>query len=258
MNGIQPRQIQFPELAAPSVTAHEPTLATPHPPQAASPSNASRSASGLLEGLPPFRAPRTGINTIATVGTIPVRQTQRVRAPRQTLASNGGRDTVVREDSVSFSTHRVCFPSVSSCLTVTGVSSQGLHAAHIPTGSQSGNEYLENMVDAMNASGCKTFYVIGAIKTFKSNVAGSNFNSQYNISEYLKGKASNATVKFFDTSDHGNVNIYVEKQGDSVTATYGSATEPGNHVIGNQYPTPSTAMTIDADRFIERKLKLKF
>jgi len=159
-----------------------------------------------------------------------------MRPPRIARSTNGGNDVVVREDEVGFSASRACFPSVSSCLTITGVSPVGLHTAHVTSGSRTDNLRIASVLSALNAANCSDFYVVGPLEMFTSNVAGSDFNSVSAITRSIKTVASEADIRFVDTAPHGPVHVYVEQDSDAVQILVSSSETPGNQVQANQYP----------------------
>ena len=89
-----------------------------------------------------------------------------IRPPKTARPTNDGNDVVVREVEVGFLGSRACFPSVSSCLTITGISPNGLRTAHITSGSRTDNLRIASALSALNAANCSAFYVVGSARFF--------------------------------------------------------------------------------------------
>ena|SRR3984957_19349273 len=89
-----------------------------------------------------------------------------IRSPKTARPTNDGNDVVVREDEVCFLGSRACFPSVSSCLTITRLSPNGLRTAHITSGSWTDNLRIASVLSALNAANCSAFYVVGSARYF--------------------------------------------------------------------------------------------
>jgi hypothetical protein len=128
---------------------------------------------------------------------------------------NDGQNAVIREDHIASASSSIAYPGISSCLTVTGYSDQGLHGAHIPSVGTS-SEHFDNMLEGMANTGSKKFLVAGAVDTFKDNVNSEDYNTRFKISQKLKTLSPDAEVKFFNTSNLGTeTHVYVNNPGEA-------------------------------------------
>src|ERR1700761_6602236 len=129
---------------------------------------------------------------------------------------NNGRDCVIREDQTASATSLIVYPGISSCLTITGISDNGMYGAHI-TSFQTSTEHIDKMLKHMKGQGCSKFLVTGAIRQFKTNVSNTSpkYKTQFKISSELKRLAPNADVRVFDTSGFAlETHVYVTKTED--------------------------------------------
>jgi hypothetical protein len=160
-----------------------------------------------------------------------------------------GMDIVLREDNVGSTMGRVCYPGISSCITITGVHPNGLIGAHITAVT---TQYeVQEILMAMKTGGASTcikFYVVGAIRQF-IQWTHEGFNDRKKMSDQIKKHTNkDATVWFYDTSDNSDVHIVAENvQGQ----TYFRYTPNTNHrVQGDIYPNLPDLITVQPHQFI--------
>lgn len=145
-------------------------------------------------------------------------------------------DTVVPEDHVGAAAHAICYPGVSSCITITGVQAGGLVGAHLTfaTTSDELDQFLEKL-EAVGAGACQTFYVVGAITRFKASTAVKAFNTRKKIRDRITGDFNKtATVWFCDTTPLGDNHIFAVING--MGADFSSYPTAGNLVKWYEYP----------------------
>ncbi|WP_232431193.1 hypothetical protein [Burkholderia ubonensis] len=108
----------------------------------------------------------------------------------------------------------LCYPNISSCLTVTGLSRQGsLRGAHLATPFGLKNDDMATLAKAIGAAGCDKFVVAGPIKDIKARTDEGECNSRKEIEAQLKAFSSDAEVRFLDTSKRpAPYNIYVQRE----------------------------------------------
>jgi hypothetical protein len=134
----------------------------------------------------------------------------------------GAGSIVLWEDSVGSSTQYICYPGISSCIAITGVSGGGVVGCHITVATpQSEIDQIFQLMKTAGGQGCPEFYVIGALTKFKGNTKVSEMNSRKKISSKVKAMINpNAVVKFVDiaTLGCGDAHILVEKSGGAISA----------------------------------------
>lgn len=161
---------------------------------------------------------------------------------------NGGADTVLREEFVGSATGRICYPGVSSCITITGVQPTGLVGAHITVISES--TLIDEALVALKSGGgssCINFYVVGAIAEFKAE-ANISFDKRKKIRDKIRELVNkHATVWFFDTSSRQEVHIFAELNGTAPAFSFVQAS--GNHVAGYTFPSVANRTNIASHQF---------
>ncbi|WP_232448458.1 hypothetical protein [Burkholderia ubonensis] len=108
----------------------------------------------------------------------------------------------------------LCYPNISSCLTVTGLSRRGsLRGGHLTTPEGLKREDMQALSNAMGAQDCKTFVVAGPIADIKARTEKSECSTRKEMAAQLKAASPNAEVRFLDTSDRRPpYNIYVRRE----------------------------------------------
>jgi hypothetical protein len=88
--------------------------------------------------------------------------------PVRTSKFNGNQSIVLFEEYVGYSQKGICYPNISSCITITGVGLGGLIGTHITVVSKIDivDDILTEMV-AYGGDSIRNCYVIGAIVPFK-------------------------------------------------------------------------------------------
>jgi hypothetical protein len=164
---------------------------------------------------------------------------------------SGRPDTVIREEYVGSSRERICYPGISSCIAITGVLQDGLVGAHITIASE--RDLVYEILQAMKVGGggnCLNFYVIGAFTHFKPN-ATQAINTRKKIRDKIKSAINrNATVRFYDSSAHGDVHVFAEKN--VVNTDFFWISSHGNNVQGFNYPAFVGRTPINAIQFVIR------
>jgi hypothetical protein len=173
---------------------------------------------------------------------------------------NNGQDAVIREDQIANASSSITYPGISSCLTVTGYSDQGLHGAHIPSVGTS-SEHFDNMLEGMANTGSKKFLVAGAVDIFKDNVNSEDYNTRFKISQKLKTLAPDAEVKFFNTSKVATeTHVYVNNLGEK--GGYGLSVLPAhqgqNRDNKSLLDSAADATSIADSELVKRNSKFKY
>jgi len=158
---------------------------------------------------------------------------------------------VIREDVVGSARSRICYPNISSCISVTAVTRYGLAGTHISVGTKL--KVVDQVFEAMRAAGaggCREFHVVGAIARYEKIARA--INTRLKIEQKIQSAISpDAAVRFFDTSDHGNVHVFVEQDHSApVTLRFSWTASVGNHLIDNQYREFSPKYEIDPNEFV--------
>jgi hypothetical protein len=126
---------------------------------------------------------------------------------------NGMENSIVlREENVGFSAKNVCYPNISSCITITGVGSNGVVGGHLTILTTASLLGKTMQVVEGEVKGCEACYVIGAISQFKVSVKDSEINTRKKISDSIKQKlGKQVSVLFYDTGPLGEVHIFMER-----------------------------------------------
>lgn len=162
-----------------------------------------------------------------------------------------GDDTVLREEWVGGAFNRICYPSVSSCITVTAPSPHGIVGAHITFGTPLVDvDTLFSRMRTGGASSCPVIYVAGRFANFKASTVAA-LNTRKKIGAHIRASINRAaTVKFYDTSALGATHIFAEKYA-GVLGFFWIA-EHGNNVVGFTYPDFAARTAIPIAAFIVR------
>jgi hypothetical protein len=147
-----------------------------------------------------------------------------------------GVDVVIREEYYGSATSRICFPGISTCAAITGVSPGGLIGAHITVGTDAAEvaEIFQGLKD-LGAGQCMTFYVVGAFAEFKPLTQAAELDTRKKIGKKIRADLSaKAVVRFYDTTKIGAVHILAHKNG--MAADFSWVKEVGNFVKGFTYP----------------------
>jgi hypothetical protein len=112
---------------------------------------------------------------------------------------------VIWEEYVGRASNVICYPGVSSCITITCVSPAGLNGAHITMYT---DDYLiENMINSLatmfSAAGSRIL-VIGNISMFKANTRDTGFDTRKKIAATLRESFNyrGGWIYFHDTAIH--------------------------------------------------------
>lgn len=164
---------------------------------------------------------------------------------------NGGPDTNLYEDHVGSCTMRICYPSISSCISITGVSAGGLMGTHLTCFTPIVEvDQAFQFMRIGGASGCQNFYVIGRFAMFKPN-APAEINSRKKIRNKIRATLNaHAAVHFYDTSAHGEVHVFVERVAAGVE--FFRIASAGNFVPGVAYPAFAGRTEIPPGDFVVR------
>jgi hypothetical protein len=149
-------------------------------------------------------------------------------------------------------TNRICYPGVSSCITVTAPLAGGILGAHITVGTPQSE--IDTMFTAIRTGGggnCPVIYVAGRIATFKVQTLAPAMNTRKKIAARIKSMINAAaTVRFYDTTALGATHIFAERNG-AATSFFWIA-EHGNNVAGFIYPNFAGRTAIPLASFIVR------
>lgn len=132
------------------------------------------------------------------------------RKPKYRTDSPG---VVIWEEYVGQAPDVICYPGVSSCITITCVSPGGLSGTHLTVGSEP--ELIADAINSLAGGGSGSFtdvYVVGKIDLFKRSTSDTGFNTRKKMSTRLSkafGFRRNQ-ILFYDTAPHATgVNIGV-------------------------------------------------
>jgi hypothetical protein len=163
--------------------------------------------------------------------------------------SNSRVDAVLREEYIGSVTNRICYPGVSSCITITGVLPTGLVGVHITIATEA--DVIDTALMALKTGGggsCTSFYVAGAISVFKDQTTNETFDKRKKIKDKIQRIVNkHASVRFYDTSLQQDVHIFVELNGNAPTFSYAQAL--GNTVTGFTYPEIANRTPINLNQF---------
>ena len=162
---------------------------------------------------------------------------------------------VLREDRVGSASSKICYPGVSSCISITCVSNGSLMGVHVTIATSA--EELKCALDyfSLKGGGAVNIYVVGAIREFKDKTFNKNVNTRKKLSKLLKSSVNkNATVQFYDTSGR-DLNIMAERQnGAQCNFSHIDANCP--RVSGDTYPvftdTTGQPLQLNAGHFVTR------
>ncbi|AOI39684.1 hypothetical protein [Burkholderia oklahomensis] len=97
-------------------------------------------------------------------------------------------------------TANICYPNISSCLTVSGLSRNGsLRGGHLTTPEGIRKDDMDTLLKAIGAQDCTKFVVAGPIEQIKARTDESAYGNRKNITAELNKLAPNAEVGFVDT-----------------------------------------------------------
>lgn len=147
---------------------------------------------------------------------------------------------VLREDYVGCATTAICYPGVSSCITITCVSPSGLLGAHITVRTTPVEIAEMFQFIRANMSGIYAYYVVGSIRNYKDHTTNEEINERTKLQKRLKKEFNpQGLVGFFDTTPYTDVHVFAEKNGLKTTFYWIAAA--GNNVAGMNYPAPAFA-----------------
>ena len=156
---------------------------------------------------------------------------------------------VLREEFVGSATGRICYPGVSTCITITGLLPTGLVGVHITIATEP--VLIDDALKALKSGGgstCTTFYVVGAISEFKVQTVAPDFDKRKKIRDKIRELVNkHATVWFFDTSSLRDVHIFAELTG--TTPVFSYVQTAGNPVAGENFPNIPGRTNIAAHDF---------
>jgi hypothetical protein len=96
---------------------------------------------------------------------------------------------------------KLCYPNISSCATVTGLTRNGsLRGGHVTTVQGFNKATLETLSTKIGAQDCTTFVVAGPIDNIKSRTTDPDVNTRKKVASFLKDKSPGAEVRFHDTT----------------------------------------------------------
>lgn len=109
---------------------------------------------------------------------------------------------VVWEEYVGQAPDAICYPGVSSCLTITCVSPGGLSGTHLTIGSPP--EFIAEAIDMLAAPGTAFthIFVAGKIDLFKTSTKDKGFNTRKKMSTRLSKALGfrRSSILFYDTA----------------------------------------------------------
>lgn len=160
--------------------------------------------------------------------------------------------SVLREDNAGSADNAICYPGISSCVTVTGVSPTGLVGVHITIASDNGeiNDLMTRLRDA-GGNTCLRFYVMGPFTNFKPSSEATEFNTRKKMQQKIKSIVNkNASVKFYDAPANAEAHFFAELDG--VNARFYKSNTAPNDISGYDYPDIANRTEIPQNRFVSR------
>lgn len=168
------------------------------------------------------------------------------------LRNQSGDSIVLREEVVGSARNRICYPGISSCITITGVMPAGLLGTHLTVATEA--TLIDDALLALKVGGgsaCTSFYVVGAIARFKEN-ADISFNTRKKIRDKVCQHVNkHARVRFFDTSAH-HVDVHVFAERNRLGTVFSYTPTTGIVVAGNNYPTVANRTFIEPHQYVIR------
>lgn len=155
---------------------------------------------------------------------------------------------VLREDCVGCATTAICYPGISSCITITCVSPSRLVGAHITIGTTA--EEVDEMFQyiKVNTANIYAYYVVGSIDRFKPNARCTEIDTRKKLEERLKKEFNpKGSVGFYDTTPD-DVHIFAVKA--RLNITFSRIAAAGNMVAGNNYLDFPGRTIINEDQFV--------
>lgn len=156
---------------------------------------------------------------------------------------------ILREDGVGASVQKICYPSISSCITITCVGTAGIAGAHLTVLTTAAQ--LAETIQSLRSSGIgalKVCYVIGAIRHFKTYVKEGAVNTRKKISTALEcALGGPSRPLFYDTSSLGEVHVFAERVMESCHFSYCMASSVV--VAGQYYPAQVNSHSIAGHLF---------
>ena len=129
----------------------------------------------------------------------------------------------IREAECRLATQEICYPGISSCMTITFVNNHLMVGIHCTVANTS-DEIRDaiNEIKAKIASEFSECYVIGALSVFKPNVFDKTICTRKKISnEIIKHIKILSNIKFHDTTMHAdtqrNAHIFIRKNPFSIS-----------------------------------------
>lgn len=153
---------------------------------------------------------------------------------------------IIREDRVGSAIDKICYPGISSCISITGVSVNGMIGAHltISTTALELDQFI-TLLATEKTSAIMNFYVVGKIQKFKDYIKVATFNTRKKMRDVLKSQLEKkANVYFCDIGlllPHG-ANVCASRNGSWASFSYIS--EVGNLVSGSTYPDTTNYISI--------------
>ncbi|MBI3310717.1 MAG: hypothetical protein HYZ77_05525 [Serratia liquefaciens] len=138
---------------------------------------------------------------------------------------------MLREEKTGLCSERICYPDVSSCLTITFRNKSSLAGVHLTVASD--KKILKEALLKMRELSEKLpreIVVSAPFSTYKKHVKDDTLNTRAKLSKIIAKTFPHAGILMHDTSDTQSSHIFVSK---NEVRHVNSADHP---VIGNQYP----------------------
>lgn len=117
-----------------------------------------------------------------------------------------GNDIVLGEQEVGQAPSRICYPGVSSCIAITGVSQGFLNGVHLTVMTEP--EKVDTALDILKQycpNGFTAIYIVGKIAEFKVKTVDKRLNTRKKLSQLLRETFGfkGGTIEFCDTTQYG-------------------------------------------------------
>ncbi|MFN0113654.1 MAG: hypothetical protein ACKVPY_03150 [Paracoccaceae bacterium] len=129
--------------------------------------------------------------------------------------SNSSTGVVVREEDVGQASGMICYPGVSSCISVTCLSGHGLSGTHLTVSTEpalvdNAMQYLKGYT----AGGASALYIVGKLTEFRMKSKDARLKTAKTTALLLQGALNyRGKIRYYDTTGVGDAHIYAVKSG---------------------------------------------
>lgn len=173
--------------------------------------------------------------------------------PGKLRKQNGDPGVVLREEYLGQAPDVICYPGISSCISITCGSREGLCGVHLTIMTESA--LIDEALQILSTAGSRGFtsiHVVGKVAGFKSRTKHDSFRSRRKISALLKKVFRyRGRILFRDTADLAT-GVHLGVVRNSPKPAFCWTDEKGTVVSGYTVPDMATWTPIDAGSFMAR------